>query len=277
MAHIHWLGWVQSNPPQCPSCNHNQGNCRLYPRPSPLSLWLFFFFFSQLLSEPTVTIRCCLQPHETFQTKVTTTFPRAILIAISAAFLQSFDVQFFTASTTKEPERFSHYLGTMGFKSNLKSIVNCLSECFKGSKRSARAEIPNDDEVLPCRRVTKPEVTVDATTPCLQPWRYQELQHPQRGSVIPRQPTTHRVKTTKPKRQWDSSSVYSDVPGPSFGEDSLPRMRGNNQDLFTREWTGTTGNPYLSASEVEAEDQAFYEQFQSGPYWTKLDKYRVVG
>jgi len=118
------------------------------------------------------------------------------------------------------------------------------------------------------------EVSVDVESPGSQPWRYRDVQHPQRGAVIPRKPTTHRAA---PRRNWESSSVYSDVPGPSFGEDSLPRMRGNNQELFTREWTGTTGNPYLSVSEVEAEDQLFYEQFQHGPYWTKLNKYRVVG
>jgi len=143
----------------------------------------------------------------------------------------------------------------MGF---FKSIVKCLSACFKGDKRSARPEIPEEEEALPTRMVI-PDTNEEAIPGPHQPWLY-----PSSPYQVPRP-----SRTKKPRRQRLSSSCYSDVdPSPSLGGDSLPRWRGN-QDRFTREWTGTTGNPYLSVAEVEAEDQAFYAQFQQGPYGTR--------
>lgn len=144
----------------------------------------------------------------------------------------------------------------MGF---LKSIVKCLSACFKGDKRSARKEIPEEEEVLP-PRMAIPCTNEEVIPGPQQPWLYPSSQYQQKPCPL---------GTKKPRRQRLSSSCYSDVdPSPSLGGDSLPRWRGC-QDRFTREWTGTTGNPYLSVAEVEAEDQAFYAQFQQGPYGTR--------
>jgi len=144
----------------------------------------------------------------------------------------------------------------MGF---FRSIVKSLSACFKGDKRSVLTEKPEDEEVLPPRMVIPCHTNEEVVPGPHQPWLYPSPQY-----QVPRP-----SRTKKPRRQRLSSSCYSDVdPSPSLGGDSLPRWRGN-QDRFTREWTGTTGNPYLSVAEVEAEDQAFYAQFQQGPYGTR--------